>query len=131
MNNEVHQCEEDGCESAETEFFYYFMTKPGEPEGAWMCREHAAISWCLWCHHFGAGSEEFDFSGHPGYHRECWQELLYEVGESDDEDDYDDAWDYYPADWYDPSSPVSEIEPEETPREIYIGPGSEFGAEDE
>lgn len=35
------------------------------------------------------------------------------------------GWDFYPSDWYDPSSPVSELEPEETPRYKYIGEGSE------
>lgn len=43
--------------------------------------------------------------------------------EVDDEDD--DPYDFYPAAWYDPGSGVSELEPEETPRETYIGPGSE------
>lgn len=43
----------------------------------------------------------------------------------DVEGDEYDGWDNYPEDWYDAKSPVSEIEPPETPRMKYIGPGSE------
>lgn len=55
------------------------------------------------------------------------------VADEDDfsnEDDYEDddeegPYHFYNADWYDPDSGVSELEPEETPRQTYIGPGSE------
>ena len=129
-----HQCEHENCESTDTDFYYYFMPDPGEPEGAWVCYEHAVDSWCVWCSHWGAGSEDFDFSGHRGYHRECWDELRYETGESDDDEDDDwdeyDGWDYN-ASWNDPGSSTSDIEPEDTPRQTYIGPGSEYGANED
>lgn len=44
----------------------------------------------------------------------------------------DSPWDFYPAAWYDPKSSLSELEPDDTPRTRYIGPGSEYaGSEDE
>ena len=43
----------------------------------------------------------------------------------DDEYDEYDGWDYYPADWYDANSPISKLEPMDTPRSIYIGEGSQ------
>lgn len=121
-----HQCEHEGCVSVQTELFHYPVIEPGDPPESWFCYEHAIESgFCIWCNHFGAGSDEYDFSGHKGFHRECYEELRYEVGESDEDED-DDAWDNYPANWYRPGSAESALEPEDTPREIYIGPGSEY-----
>lgn len=50
----------------------------------------------------------------------------YDEAEFEDGDD----WDFYGADWYYPGSATSEIEPVDTPREIYIGPGSENAADE-
>lgn len=130
-----HKCEEENCTSMEAEQYEWPVTEPGEKSEVWFCYDHAIENgFCVWCHYFGAGSDDYDFSGHKGYHRECWDELRYEVGESD-EDEYDDGygdnWDYYPADWYRPGSAESELEPEDTPRDIYIGPGSEYEQADD
>jgi hypothetical protein len=124
-----HQCEEENCTSTEAEAYIWPVTAPGEKEEVWFCHDHAIENgFCVWCRHFGAGSEDYDFSGHKGYHRECWDELRYEVGESDEDEDDDEYgdWDYYPANWNYPGSAVSELEPDDTPRDIYIGPGSEY-----
>lgn len=53
----------------------------------------------------------------------------YDRAEEETWDEEYDGWDYYPADWYRPGSAESELEPEETPREIYIGPGSEYASD--
>jgi hypothetical protein len=118
-----HKCEEEGCTSTQTEAFELPVVEPGEESVVWFCYEHAIENgFCIWCNHFGAGSEDYDFSGHKGFHRDCYEALQYETGELDEGDD----WDYYPADWYRPGSAESELEPPETPREFYIGPGSEY-----
>lgn len=115
-----HQCEEASCTSTETEQYFYFMAKPGEADSTWLCAEHVIGSgFCLWCHQWGAGSEDFDFSPMEGYHRECYDELRYECGETDDDDEWDHVWDYYPANWYDEDVPVPDDEDDPL---IYIGP---------
>lgn len=122
-----HQCEHEGCTSARTEAFYWPVVEPGEKDDVWFCYEHAIENgFCIWCNHFGAGSDDYDFSGHRGFHRDCYEALQHETGELDDEYDEGDDWDYYPTDWNYPDSAVSEIEPEDTARDIYIGPGSEY-----
>lgn len=123
-----HECEEQGCTSTDTEVYHWLFVKPGEPETSWYCYDHAIESgFCVWCRNFGAGGEDYDFSGHPGYHGECFEELRYDIGEYDEDEEFEDdfGFDYY-EDWYDPKSPLSEIEPEDTPRTKYIGPGSEY-----
>lgn len=125
-----HVCEEPGCTETNTGEYTWPMVKLGERETIVLCHDHAIENgFCVWCMHFGAGSEEYDFSPMRGYHRDCYDELRYEVGDYDeeDEDEYGD-YDFYPADWYRAGSAESELEPEETPREIYIGPGSENAA---
>lgn len=125
-----HQCEYEGCTSTQTEAFEWPVVEPGEESEVWFCYEHAIENgFCIWCNHFGAGSEDYDFSGHRGFHRDCYEELRYEAGEYDEDED-DDGWDYYPANWYREGSAESELEPEDTPRDIYIGPGSEYGQGD-
>lgn len=122
----THPCEHEGCNSTQTEAFHWPLTAPGEKAESWFCYEHAIENgFCIWCNNFGAGSEDYDFSGHKGFHHDCFEELRYETGELDDEDEDGDSWDYYPANWYRPGSALSALEPEDTPREIYIGPGSE------
>lgn len=87
---ETHDCEHEGCTSLGAEEYQW----PGEVDGKtsiWLCSEHAVeTGFCLWCGHFGSGSEEYDFSPAKGYHRDCWDEFRYEAGEIDDEDDYDE-----------------------------------------
>lgn len=131
-DTDVHCCEEEGCQSFLTTEYHWLFAPPGEPKTIWLCGEHAVENgFCLWCRNFAAGSEDYDFSPLKGYHRDCYDELRAELGEDIVDGDEDD-WDfYYPAPWFDPASPVSELEPPDTPTHRYIGPGSEFGPEDE
>lgn len=57
------------------------------------------------------------------YCRDCAREMDELQEELDAEDS---PWDMYPEPWYDARSPLSEIEPADTPRMRYIGPGSEY-----
>lgn len=125
--NQQHMCEHEGCVSIETQEYHNSWAEPAITE--WLCYDHAIEGgYCLWCQNFAAGSEDYDFShfrgGAVGYHVECFQELREETGEFEIEDGYE--WDMYGASWFDPDSGVSELEPEDTPRETYIGPGSEY-----
>ena len=55
----------------------------------------------------------------------CGRRNQRDIDQMEEDEAAEYGWDYYPADWYDPTSPVSELEPEETPRYKYIGEGSE------
>ena len=98
MSAETHVCEHDDCTSTETQQFVY----PIGDESTWLCDDHIADGgFCIGCHHFCAGTEDYDFSPLPGWCGECYDELRYETGEYDDDDDYG-IWDYYPHNWHDP-----------------------------
>lgn len=120
-NEAGHVCDEEGCTLTKTQQYFFPFPVDGESEDMWLCDEHVIDSgFCLWCHWFGAGSEDFDFSPMKGYHRECYDELRYECGETDDDDDeWDHDWDFYGKGWYDPDVPVPDDEDDPL---IYIGP---------
>src|SRR5687768_7902714 len=90
-SGEVHVCEEEGCDSTEVaEYHNYYADEPHQV--AWLCDVHATeAGYCLWCTHFRAGTEEYDFSPVRGYCRDCLDEIRYEAGEYDD-DDYEDDY---------------------------------------
>lgn len=85
MNNELettHVCEEAGCASTDTDEYRWFTFDADQPQTTWLCYDHAITNgFCVWCQTFGAGSDDYDFSGHRGYHRDCWDELRAEAGE--------------------------------------------------
>lgn len=63
------------------------------------------------------------------YCRACGQEADEAQREADAEDR---PWDFfYPEPWYDAKSPLSELEPDETPRMRSIGEGSKTADENE
>jgi hypothetical protein len=99
----VHECEEESCTSIEAREYHWLVVEPGESDVVWYCDDHAAeAGFCLWCGHFGAGSEEYDFSRHKGYHRDCFEEMRYDVGDFDEEEDwYDDPYGYGDEDYGD------------------------------
>lgn len=133
-NTDAHVCEHAGCTSADTDEYRIYTFESSEPLTEWLCFDHAITNgFCVWCQTFGAGSDDYDFSGHRGYHRDCWDELRAEAGEDIEDSDDEAEWDgwEYPAAWYDPDSPVSALEPDDTPRSHYIGPGSEYAPEGE
>lgn len=100
--HEQHICEEDGCLSPETQEYTWPVAEPGTPDTVWYCAIHAVdAGFCYGCHHFCAGTEDYDFSPVQGYCGQCLDELRYETGEYDD-DENDDTWDYYPHSWHDP-----------------------------
>lgn len=128
MDNIAHQCEHEGCKATETAAYHNQweeLTPDGKWQEEWYCDEHAVQNgFCLGCTYLRAGTEDYDFSPIKGWCGECVDELRSEAGEYVD-DDLDFGWDYA-ADWYDPDSPVSELEPPETPTVRWIGPGSEM-----
>lgn len=60
------------------------------------------------------------------YCRRCGRAMDEEQEEMDAEDS---PWDFYPEPWYDAKSPISELEPDDTPRTRYIGAGSEYAVD--
>jgi hypothetical protein len=52
------------------------------------------------------------------YCRECGRQADEDQWDADAEDS---PWDFYPEPWYDPTSPISELEPPETPTHRFIG----------
>jgi hypothetical protein len=118
---EVHPCEAENCQSTETAE-YHNQWAEGDDAIEWLCDEHAIESgFCLGCHYFCAGMDSYDFSPIKGYCAECVEEIRYENGEYDDDDNMFALWDY--DTWEDI------IEEEKGGR--WIGPGSENAAPEE
>ena len=118
-----YQCEHENCNSKETAEYFnqWIMPEDDLPQSEWLCDEHAIEGgYCLGCRYFCAGSERYDFSEIKGWCGDCVEELKREMGEYDEYDEYD-GWDYYPESWYDANSPISKLEPPETPTHAYIG----------
>lgn len=92
MSRHTGECDYEGCPSLGAEMYQW----PGEVDGSttiWLCDEHAVeYGFCLWCGHFGAGCDDYDFSPVKGYHRDCYDELRYELGEVEDDDQYEDYY---------------------------------------
>ena len=90
-----HKCEFEGCTSTETEQYNY-PTQNDEPQlSEWLCWEHAdKQGFCPSCGYFVAGSGDENWNGGSLCY-ECHQELAYEIGEyDDDEEDLDFFEDY-------------------------------------
>lgn len=126
MTTKTYICEHEDCGSDVTMPFKWPVVEPGMQSPIWLCSEHAAeYGFCPMCLYFVLGSDDDRTLAHNGVCVECLDTLRYEMGEADDDWDEYDGWDYN-ASWNDSGSPTSELEPEDTPRDIYIGPGSEF-----
>lgn len=88
----TNKCEFEGCTSTETEHYDYPVWDD-EPAAAWLCWEHADKSgFCPSCGYFVAGSGD-DHKNGTALCGECYDELAYETGEYDDQED-DDETDY-------------------------------------
>lgn len=117
-----HICEFDGCTSLETDRYEYPVPEDGVYPSEWLCAEHAVEQgFCYGCGGFFAGTESYDFSPVKGLCYDCRSELDEPEGEGDA-----DYYDFYTEGWVDADSDVSDMEPDETPRGRYIGPGSEY-----
>lgn len=129
----AHPCEHDGCTSKATREYEYPVFESVEGKTvvatAWICNEHVADEgFCINCGGFWAGVESYDFSRIKGVCENCIHEF-----DDDSENEFDDGddWDEYPESWYDAKSPISDLEPKETPRTRFIGEGSEFADGDD
>lgn len=97
-----HKCDE--CDSMDATEYVNQWTRGDKDEAGneldgieWLCDEHAIeAGFCLGCHYFCAGMESYDFSPIKGYCGDCVEELRYEAGEYDGDDDefYGDDFDY-------------------------------------
>lgn len=67
-----------------------YIDEPEEDDAVILCGEHAAKQgYCCCCGRFSCGLTSFDFH-HPGYCDNCYDQVVDDTGENDEDDD-----DYY------------------------------------
>lgn len=132
MTEKPQLCQHEGCTSTDTNLFSYPTLEDQEPLREWLCDDHAVESgFCFGCGFFAAGTEDYDFSPIKGLCGECVDQFREDAGEYDDDDEGGFWRDPYDEAWYDRGSDLDELEPPGTPRQRYIGPGSEYAQADD